>query len=224
MPDLAVSLDVDKNTVYRWERGEYEAPLAYLDYAVRHWGVSGTWLLTGKDNAPQQIVEPPNLEVVATKHYRPVKDAVTSGHYIAVPLLEDSVAAGPPAEVDENHIEGWALIYADRQWMPNAPDKYTCVRIRGRSMYPILDDGDLVAIDHAERPTSLAELKRLNGKMVAFRVNGGVTIKWLKFMEDQDLVVGVPENKDELDHLVVLQREQINDGIIGLVRWWWSKR
>ena len=54
------------------------------------------------------------------------------------------------------------------------------IHIRGESMSPILANGDIVAIDHAEAPRSLADLKRLDGKMVASRIHGGVTIKWLK--------------------------------------------
>jgi len=65
---------------------------------------------------------------------------------------------------------------------------------------------------------------RLNGKMVAFRVDGGVTIKWFKFIEDKEIVVGIPENRNEVDHLVALRGDQINEGIVGCVRWWWSKR
>ena len=37
-------------------------------------------------------------------------------------------------------------------------------------------------------------------------------------------MVGVPENKNELDHIVILKGKEFNDGIVGLVRWWWSKR
>ena len=128
-------------------------------------------------------------------------------------------AAGAPAEVNDNDQEGWALIYASRDWMPNDPESYTCIHVRGKSMYPILSDGDIVAIDHAER-----DPRKLDGKMTAFRVNGGVTIKWLKFLPEKKTVIGIPENKDEIDHAVSLYGEEINDGIIGLVRWWWAKR
>ena len=154
-----------------------------------------------------------------------VKDAVQQGQYVPVRLLKDAAAAGPPAEINESDVEGWALIFADRAWMPHNPQDYTCVHVRGNSMYPVLADGDLAAIDHAEKPREEKDLINLNGKMVAFRVNGGVTIKWLKYIPDQMTVVGIPENKDELDHVVVLRKNDIYDGIVGLVRWWcWSER
>ncbi|MBU2548326.1 MAG: S24 family peptidase [Proteobacteria bacterium] len=160
---------------------------------------------------------------MAVKHARLVQDAVAQGLYLSIPLLKDAVAAGPPTEVDEQDIEGWVLIYADRHWLRGDPVNYTCVRVQGRSMYPVLDHGDIVAIDHQCVPLDLDELKRLNGKMVAFRVEGGVTIKWFKYIEDKELVVGIPENRNEVDHLVALRGDQINEGIVGCIRWWWSK-
>jgi len=59
---------------------------------------------------------------------------------------------------------------------------------------------------------------------VVFRVNGGVTIKWLKYIEERGTVIGIPENHAELDYAIMLQGEEINQGIVGQVRWWWSKR
>lgn len=193
-----------------------------IDPVVR-WALANNvdvnWLFTGKEPTSQKP-QPPQLVIETVKKYsHRVHDAIEQGLYIPVRLLKDSVAAGAPAMVDENHVEGWALIYADRQWMPNDPEKYTCVKVKGRSMYPVLDDGDIVAIDHAEKNP-----KYLDGKMVAFRVNGGVTIKWLKYRPKEKTVVGVPENHEELDHVVILVGPEIDEGIVGLVRWWWAKR
>ncbi|MEW5722444.1 MAG: S24 family peptidase [Thermodesulfobacteriota bacterium] len=47
-------------------------------------------------------------------------------------------------------------------------------------MWPILNDGDIVAIDHAERDPT-----HLDGKTAAFRLNGGVTIKWCRFPKEK---------------------------------------
>jgi len=52
----------------------------------------------------------------------------------------------------------------------------------------------------------------------------GVTIKWLKYLPEREMVVGMPENKDELDHVVTLQGEEVDNGIVGKVAWWWAKR
>ena len=180
------------------------------------------WLLTGRE--PKAQVESP--EIVFESHedgrIRPRVDL--QDQYVAVPLLADAVAAGLPAQVDESQVKNWAIIYNDKHWVPHAPENYTCCHVRGRSMFPILDSGDIVAIDHAERPKSLADLKKLDGHICAFRVDGGVTIKWLKYVPEKNSVIGMPENKEELDTTIILTGKEINDGILGLVRWWWSKR
>ena len=87
-------------------------------------------------------------------------------------------------------------------------------------MAPILNTGDLVAIDHSQR---LAE--DLNGKMVAFRANGGVTIKWLTIKEKEGLIMGLPENRDFAHEAVILKTEEEQEhGIVGRIAWWWAKR
>ena len=103
--------------------------------------------------------------------------------------------------------------------MPGKIADYICVRVRGKSMFPILDNGDIVAIDHGQVNTSdLEALKHLDGKICAFRIDGGVTIKWLKYSEKKGTVIGVPENKEELDTMVILSGAEINNSIIGPVR------
>lgn len=193
----------------------------YLDFISL-----GRKILKGEPlGASAEPVEPPSLEVKVSNHFKGhVKDAIANGTYVPVRLLKDAVAGGAPSEIREDDVEGWVLIYADREWMPNAPDHYTCAHIRGGSMFPVLSDGDIVAIDHAAKPNDLKDLERLNGEMCAFKVNGGVTVKWLKWIPEKEMVIGVPENKEEFDHMVVLKGEEINDGIIGKVAWWWAKR
>jgi hypothetical protein len=146
------------------------------------------------------------------------------GNYATIPLLRDVPAAGPPAEVNESDVESWAIIYKDTRWLPHGAENYTCIRVRRKGMYPILDNGDIVAIDYSARPTDIEHLKRLNGKIVVFRVNSGVIIKWLKFLEDKRTVIGTPENHSELGYAAMLQGDEINQSIVGVVRWWWSKR
>jgi len=210
--------------ISRWERGIDEPQIGAIIKLAQAYEVSLDWLLTGQE-PPRLTADNPELRVIPQgKRYRPIANAVEQGQYAFVPLLKDAVAAGPPRKIQENDIEGYALIYADRNWMPGRPENYSCVYVRGKSMYPILNDGDIVAIDHRAWSKKIADLKRLSGQMCAFRVNGGVTIKWLKFIEEDGVAVGVPENKDELDHVVVLQGDEINQGIVGLVRWWWCKR
>lgn len=133
-------------------------------------------------------------------------------HYVPLPLLKDEAAAGTPREISEGDLEGFALIYY--AWCPN-PGNFTCVHVRGDSMGPILNDGAIVAIDHAQRDPAL-----LRHRMVAARTEDGVTIKWL----DQDAaghLLLVPENKSH--PTISLPRMQTNP-VIGMISWWWNRQ
>ncbi len=176
------------------------------------------WLLTG-EGSPDPEYRPPDLQIQSVPRFRRFNDEIALEQYIPVRLLKDSMAAGAPSEINEGDWDGWCLIYADEKWMPNPAENYTCVRVIGDSMAPILSSGDIVAIDHKQRDPD-----KLNGEMVAFRVNSGVTIKWLKFLKKQKTVVGVPENRDELDHVITLYDEEIDQGIVGKIAWWLAKR
>ena len=133
-------------------------------------------------------------------------------HFVPIPLLRDAAAAGSPREISEADVEGYALI--QYPWCPN-PAAFTCVRVHGDSMTPILHDGALVAIDHSQR-----DPLALHQKMVAARVNSGVTIKWLDRLPDGTLLL-VSENKSYAP--IPLPRTSDNP-IIGLVAWWWNRQ
>lgn len=213
---IAKQLGVKPSSVSRWLRGEiglsFERLLLLLEKLA---GVDIDTLL----EAGQRKYTPPILEIQKTERSKKFAKDYAFDSYIPIPLLDGGVAAGPPSEVRERDILSWVLIYASKEWMPHDPEEYTCVYVRGLSMYPILADGDIVAIDHAEK-----DPKALDGKMTAFRVDGGVTIKWLKYDEKRRVVIGVPENHEYLDHIVTLKGEEIDEGIVGKVAWWWAKR
>jgi hypothetical protein len=202
----------------RGGKGPYLASIYEMISAL---GVDIVWSLLVGEKPPVRIAESPDIVFNSFEEegfIRPRSDL--TDRYAAIPLLKDAAAAGSPAEIDETQTEpNPVIIYKDRSWLPHGLENYTCVHVRGRSMFPILDDGDIVAIDHAER-----DPKRLDGKLTAFNVNGGITIKWCKYFEDRGQVIGIPENKEEFDHAVSLLGEEIDDGIVGMVRWWWSKR
>lgn len=231
--DLATKAGLSSGVISQILSGKRGCEIKTIDTISRALGIEapeilemGRKMLLGQDPAkPFEPIEPPPLEVKTANGFKGhVNGAISSGTYVPVRLLKDSVAGGAPAEIREDDIEGWALIYADREWMPNAPDHYTCAHIRGESMYPVLSDGDIVAIDHATKPNTIEDLEHLDGEMCAFRVNGGVTVKWLKWMPEKETVLGLPENKDEIDHLVMLKGEEINGSIVGKIAWWWAKR
>ncbi len=145
-------------------------------------------------------------------------------YIIPIPLLKDPVAARPPSEVKEEDIEGAAIIY--RQWCHN-PENFTCARIgpTDDSMCPILTPGDIVAIDHSEE----ARKPSRNPKkpvMMAIKENRGVTVKWvfIRKRKGRNELVCYPQNQERQEPVLTFVDEEINNGIVGKVAWWWSRR
>lgn len=131
-------------------------------------------------------------------------------NYIPIPLVADRAAAGDPLLIDEHDIEGYAVIY--QSWLSES-GRYACVRLRGDSMHPVLDDGDIVAINHAR--TDPAALRH---KIVAARVPGeGVTIKYLNW--DERSWILEPENRQHRPIYVPKEQEVV----VGAVEWCWRR-
>lgn len=197
----------------RKKRGTLWEPIAM-------WALQGGYSLDfifASDKTSSPDIGQPRLEIQSIPRFRRFVDEFSPEQYIPIPLLNHVVAHRLSSEVSTKDIEGWAMVYASQDWMPTDPEQYTCACVRDNSMRPVLEAGDIVAIDH-----SLKDPAALDGKMVAFHTGDGVTVRWLKFKDD--VVVGVPENKDALDQVVVLKGDEIGAGIVGAVRWWWAKR
>ena len=232
---LARRLRVTKKTVAEWEQGrqppspERALQMARLAApgALRRWFTAFALQRIGADTplvldalAPgrtarggQRPLPSAELRLIAPADWDDRFRALERlDHYVPIPVLRDAAAAGSPREISEADIDGYALIYY--AWCPN-PANFTCVRVRGDSMAPILHDGALVAIDHVQRDPLL-----LHQKMVAARHEGGVTIKWLERRPDNALAL-VPENKSYPS--VLLPRTPDNP-VVGLVAWWWNRQ
>jgi len=233
--ELARTLRVTKKTVAEWEQGRQPpSPERALQLArlaspgsLRRWftqfalgriGAEDSMVLDAllperRGRISQRAVPGAELRLIAPADWADRFRALEGlDHYVPIPVLRDAAAAGSPREIVEADIDGYALIYY--AWCPN-PHNFTCVRVRGDSMAPILEDGALVAIDHAQRDPLL-----LHQKMVAARHEGGVTIKWLERRPDHTLSL-VPENKSYSP--IVLPRTPDNP-VIGMVAWWWNRQ
>ncbi|MFQ5778809.1 MAG: S24 family peptidase [Terriglobia bacterium] len=232
---LARRLAVTKKTVAEWEQGRQPpSPERTLQLArlaprgqLRRWLARHALERIGADaglvrdafrsgrglrcsQAPLSITE---LCVVTPAEWSDRFRALEGlDHYVPIPLLKDAAAAGSAREVSDADIDGYALIHY--RWCPN-PGNYTCLRVRGDSMTPILHDDAIVAVDHSQ-----SDPLALNHKIVAARHDGGVTIKWLEHHPDGELRL-VPENKRY--PTLTLPRTPENP-IIGMVAWWWNRQ
>lgn len=230
--NLAVELDRRqlKRKPFAKSIGIDDGQLRHLISGKARWNATNLEKIAeGLGIGPEELINPsckrpapmPILKIEKVERFRKFEQQapLTENHYIPIRLLGDKVAASVPMEIDEDDVEGWALIYDSKEWLPHDPENYTCAHITGDSMLPVLAPGDIVAIDHAERDPEF-----LNNKMVAFQDNGGVTVKWLRYYPEKQLAVGDPENPARIDTRVVLLGEEINRGIVGKIAWWWAKR
>lgn len=129
---------------------------------------------------------------------------------VAIPLLRDAAAAGGGRLIQERDVED-TLIVPRR--MVKHPGATTCVRVSGRSMYPVLDDGYIVAIDTAQRDPD-----RLVEKMVAAQHRDeGVTIKWLRRVSGEWILL--PQHTSP-DYPLIVISPASGWRIIGRVIWW----
>lgn len=129
---------------------------------------------------------------------------------VAVPLLKDSAAAGNPRLINEAAVEDTLLLR--RKTCPH-PEDTLAIKITGDSMSPILEDGYVVAIDTADR-----DPKKLLNRMVAARdPEGGVTIKWLRKVGNDVMLIA--QHTSPRYNPIFLNREP-GWAIIGKVLFW----
>ncbi len=206
--EFARDLDISASALRNYERGRIPSMLFVYNLSRRK-NVSADWLLTGveKPKAPPSA----RLNIVvgkeAQKHFAHIE---SMENYVMVRLLSDAAAAGNPTCIDDNDIEGYAVIY--RAWCQN-PEMTTCVRVRGDSMFPLLPDGSIVAINHQE-----SSPERLRGKVIAALVDDGVTIKYLDYTDRHFILY--PENRQYSPIFIEKNQENI---IIGKVEWFWGR-
>lgn len=229
---LARRLEVTKKTIAEWEQGRQPpSPERLLQLAklaapgdLRHWFTRQALLRIGAEShlvleallsgrpSGQSPFPAGELRVVVPADWSERLRALEGlDHYAPVPLLRDAAAAGPPRAISEADIEGYALVHYG--WCPD-PASFSCLRVRGDSMVPILHDGAIVGVDHSQNDAAM-----LHQRMVAARYEDGVTVKWLERQPDGGLLL-VPENK--VHPTVVLPRSAHNP-IIGMVSWYWNR-
>jgi SOS-response transcriptional repressor LexA len=224
---FAQRLGTTSMSISRWERGLVEPPAEAYLVAGKLAGDPDCWFfweMAGLTRTDIATVVPDleqrlykrdgktEIEVIAAR------GATRSGSLlelkkkpdaVAVPLLKDAAAAGSPRLIDQASVED--VLIVPRKYCPH-PDFTTCIRVTGDSMRPVLEEGYIVAVDTAQ-----IEPKELIEKMVAARdPDGGITIKWLRKVRDDFLLV--PQNTSTRHQPVILSKEP-GWKIVGKVVW-----
>jgi SOS-response transcriptional repressor LexA len=135
---------------------------------------------------------------------------------VAVPLLKVVVAAhGGKGDITpvlrDAPVE--SAIAAPNEWCPN-PSESTCLRVKGNSMAPLIQDGYILAVDSSQHDRS-----KLDGKIViAWNKNDGLMVSRFKRFGPTELLQ--PENRD---YEPILLGGSDKWMILARVLWWIGK-
>jgi len=226
--DFGSRLGFSAMAVSRWERGAQEPPShGYIGlgniasdstcwYFWERAGLRSEHVLRVLPTLERitRVSKLQNFEIVSagTGPRKPLEKI----QLVALPLLK-VVAASHEEKGDDLHllseapIEG--MMAAPKDWCPN-PAHTSCLRVRGNSMAPLIQDGYVVAVD-----SSQIDRNGLNGKIViAWHKDVGLTISRLR-LYDQTVVL-VPENS-EYKAVTVSGKQPWK--IVATVLWWVGK-
>ncbi len=222
--ELGAKLRYSAMAVSRWERGALE-PTAevYIQFGnlagePECWffweraGLRKSDIFRLAPEAPRQVLPTPlPIEIVSAGGMK--KSPAKASRLFAIPVL-DVNASGPSEDGDRitdfTRLPANQLIAANADWCPN-PLYTSFLRVQGNSMYPLINNGDTVAIDYSQ--SSAGEL---NGKIViASHKKRGLTIA--RFRKYREIELLEPENR-EYDPIQI--NNDRNWKIVGRALWW----
>ena len=193
------------------ERGRTKPSLEFLLSVSENTTCDLHWLLTGegniyKETSPftmQQKLRAlnklakggkRNASVIAESKIRLKTQETISGKIAVrpVPIL-NTVPAGFPETPIDDFIIDWVLIPMELK-----DSKAFALIVTGKSMYPKIDDGEIIIISPQTKVSS--------GQIGAFRINGDVTIKKLLVKEEATYLIA--EN-DEYPPIVLKEGDEL---------------
>ena len=230
--DFGSRLHYSAMAVSRWETGKQEPTSRCFIQLGNMAGQPGCWLFWARAGlnsadlrqmfpASRASLGPKNsldFEIVHTgsgvKRLRP--KGAPKLQMVALPLLEMHTgtigqAGGQFADFDSAPAQ--EMIAAPAFWCPN-PAQTTCLRVKGTSMSPLINDGDVVVFDASQ--TNPDELNRKI--VVAWHRESGLSLA--RFIAADGVHLLESENRDYNPVTVEKDRKW---QIVGRVLWWIRK-
>ncbi|HEY0704154.1 MAG TPA: XRE family transcriptional regulator [Candidatus Acidoferrales bacterium] len=228
--EFAARLNYSAMALSRWESGTHEPTAeAYVQMGNLAEGKDSNWFWTraGLKSADLSRMFPEGSSILHKENFPDFEIVVAgSGGKRASPSKKTKLVAIPVLEVhagthgakgdqvlDLNQAEVSEMIAAPALWCPN-PSTTSCLRVRGSSMSPMIDDGDIVVVDASQNAG-----KELNGKIiVAWHKTTGLTLSRFLMMKGVQLLES--ENRD---YKPISMARDRNWRIVGKVLWWIRK-
>lgn len=216
-------------TVSRWETGKQE-PLARCYIQLGNLaGDPGGWFywaragLNLSDVGQMSPAGPPilqkkawpDLEIVraGSGALRKKRNGIAKVKLVAIPLLDvhaGAIGQGGSQFTDFASATAEEMVAAPASWCPN-PAQTNCLRVKGDSMSPLIDDGDVVAVDGSQ-----SQSEKLNGKIVlAWHREKGLSLARLVLVDGMQLLES--ENRERMR--VTMERDR-KWQLVGKVLWW----
>lgn len=167
-------------------------------------GLSIDWLLTGKGPMYTRERVGPVIDIR-------FGERDISGGFGVVPLMQGAAALGAGTVVQDYVDEEDPVAIVPASW---ARPGVSAVRVDGDSMAPIINPGDIVGIDR--QPLTR---RGVHGRLVAARVDEGVTIKRAEVAEN-GLVLRA---ENPAYPAFIVAAPDVEGAIIGVVVWWWHE-
>jgi SOS-response transcriptional repressor LexA len=211
----------------RWERGTHEPPAqAYIQIGnlVGEPESSWFWERAGFKSSDLSRMLPeghgvlreaafPDFEIVVAGNRKKNTASGPKPRLVAVPVLAAHIAThgGKGDQIsDLDEVPAHEMIAAPAMWCPH-PAETTCLRVRGVSMSPLINDDDIVAVDRSATNPS-----ELSGKIVVtWQRENGLTLSRFLLVNGVQLLES--ENRD---YEAVKLGKNRNWRIVGKVLWW----
>jgi len=205
--DVAVGTGISDRRIGAIEKGKANVTIGLLEKLCNFYNVHPAELF-GYKPKPEKKVEY-KIQVGKEKLIGEHVD-----NFTPVPLLRDAGSLGSGYEINEKEIDGTVLIHSS---CLEKGGEYRAIRLKGDSMSPVFNDGEIVAIDVKQK-----DPKKLKEKFIAcHRGNYEVMIK--RFWELKDKYYFESLNKDverETGPIIVPKKDGL---ILGKVVWAWKK-
>jgi SOS-response transcriptional repressor LexA len=221
--ELGKQMNASAMAVSRWERGIQEPPANIYIQLGNLTGDPECWYFWGRAGLSSDDL----MRVMPAVRSRMRQDRQVKLEYVhagirpharrpdelvAIPVLPIIAAThgGTGDPVDKlNRVPPESMLAAPSQWCPN-PAYTSCLRVRGRSMMPLIHDGYIIVID-----TSQTSHNDLYGQIVvAAHKEHGLMVSRLQRFDHTEVLV--PENREYESTAVSTNGWRI----VAKILWW----
>jgi phage repressor protein C with HTH and peptisase S24 domain len=165
---FAESLGVSKTTIASYERGETTPDADVIASYVESYKISPEWLLLGTGS----MFKSDNVLHVSSKN-RP--------EFVDLPVFDVRASAGGGLPVYQEVQTG--IMSFEYRWLRDLgvnPETAGLIYAQGDSMYPTIQDGAAMVVDHSQKEIQ-------NGYIYAFNIDGDLVVKRIERLFDKTI-------------------------------------